>query len=259
MIFPELQQKLGKFAAENATTLLTAGGVVGTVATAVLTGRASIKATKLIHKAEMDYVLEHDGHGRLDIVDKVKIVWPLYVPSVATGSATIACIVMSHRMSASRAAALAAAYGLSEGRFQEYKDKVAEKLTGPKKQAIEDEIMQDRVTSNPPDKEVIILTGGDVLCYDLLTGRYFQSSVENIKKAENAINQDMFHHQYASLSSFYEKVGLPPTNYTDEVGWNQNQDGALEVKFSATMSLDDKPCIGIDFSTSPRPDYTQLY
>ena len=39
---------------ENSTTILTAAGVVGTVGTAVLTGRATFKAAELIRE-------RHDG------------------------------------------------------------------------------------------------------------------------------------------------------------------------------------------------------
>lgn len=267
MNIPDLQEKARRLLVDNASSVLTAGGVVGTVTTAVLTGRATVKAVDIIREKELEEI-ENEPEDiankdtetmGLSTGSKVKLVWPYYVPPVVVGSATIASIVMANRISLQRAAALAAAYGISEGRLQEYKEKVAEKLTGPKKQAIEDEIAQDRVNANPPSKEVIILAGGDVLCYDMLTGRYFRSSVEQIKKAEATINHELFEAHYASASQFYDELGLPATTVTDTLGWNGLQDGVLEVKLSTVMSPDQKPCIAIDFSHMPQPNYGKMF
>jgi len=83
------------------------------------------------------------------------------------------------------------------------------------------------------------------------------SSVEAIKKAENTINYEIVHHMYASLSQFYEEIGLAPTRHSDEIGWNTNN--LLEVVFSATMSDDERPCMVLDYTVGPTQDYTKLY
>ena len=268
MNLPDIQRAAGQFVSQHSTTILTAGGVVGTVTTAVLTGRASFKAAEIMREEQAtrqaaldEDLMKSDVHiftPDLTKTEIVKLVWQEYIPPVVVGTATIASIVMANQMSAKRAAALAAAYGISENRLQEYKDKVSEKLTGPKKQQVDDEIAQDRVNNNPP-KEVIILGGGDVLCFDAMTGRYFRSSYEAIKQAENKINGDLFHHQYASLSSFYEEIGLPPTTFSEHVGWNLAKDEMLNVKITTTQSPTNEPCLSIDFEAPPGPNYTQLY
>lgn len=254
-----LREGAQKFMKDNATTILTGTGVVGTVATAVLTAKATFAASEKIITEEADYAVEHDGHGGFNTMDKIKLVWPLYVPPSITGGATIASIVLANRMSAQRAAALAAAYGLAEGRLQEYRGKVLEKVTGPKGVAIDDEIAQDRVNANPPAGQILILSGSDVLCYDMYTDRYFQSTMETIKKAENDSNGELFLVNYISLSSFYDKIGLKPTKFSDEVGWNMNTTGSIELRFSSVMSPDDKPCLAFDFVVPPRPEYTGNY
>lgn len=248
----ELQEKARHILAENATAILTAGGVAGTVGTAVLTGRASFKAAELIKEKESDAWEVSD----LNKKEKVFLVWPLFLPPVGLGGATIASIIMANRLSAKKAAALAAAYGISEKSFQEYREKALEKLGVNKEQKVRDEVAQDRVSKNP-NNEVIIIGGGEVLCYDMLTGRYFRSSVEKIKKAESNMHSEIYHHMYASLTSFFDDIGLPPTDYTEEVGWNSNN--VPEVQFSTTLTPDDKPCIAINFNNTPRPDYAQTY
>jgi len=61
---------------------------------------------------------------------------------------------------------------------------------------------------------------------------------------------------YASLSDFYDLIGLPTTSFSDEVGWNS--DRLLELQFSTVLSDDGRPCISIDFRTVPIRDYYKV-
>jgi hypothetical protein len=251
-----------KFVSDNATGLLTAGGAAGTVLTAVLTARASFKAAEIIEAETQRRIateLSETPEPAMTTTDKVKLTGPHFVPPFVVGGATITSIIMANRLSAQRVAALAAAYSLSENRFKEYQAKVAQKLTGPKNQAVYDEIAQDRVNNNPPNREVIVLDGKTVLCYDLFSGRYFNSTMDAIKRAELSTNSEMYNHEYASLSYFYDELEIPPTGYSDMVGWNSATTGPVELRFSTVMSPDMKPCLSIDFVTAPASNYSQLY
>jgi hypothetical protein len=261
----DIKQNVAGFANANSAALLTAGGVVGTVATAVLAGRAGFKAAEIVSEAEIKKMQEvaADPHTRdVDDVSKIEIglsktekllvVWPQFIPPVIVGTATIASIVMANRVSAQKAAALAAAYGLAERNFGEYKEKVAEKLTGPKQQQVDDEIAQDRVNQTDGYQNIVMVEG-EVLCFDEPTARYFRSTMENIKSAVNATNAEILHHDHASAGFFYEELGLPGTSWTDEVGWNTDQ--LLDIKYSTVMSPDGRPCIAIDFKVLPKADY----
>src|SRR3954451_24408059 len=185
LMFNDAKQRVQELLQENATTILTVGGVVGTVTTAVLTGRATFQAAEKILLEEADRIAEvrpHTPPGEtvtitpLTKTEKAKLIWPLYIPPVASGVVTISSIIMANRMSAQKVAALAAAYGLSEKQFREYKDKVQEKLTGPKAQAIDDELAQDRVNNTPGSQQIVVVEG-EVLCFDEATGRYFRGSM----------------------------------------------------------------------------------
>jgi Family of unknown function (DUF6353) len=271
MNFPNvnMQQKLASFVSTNASGLLTAGGVIGVGVTAVLTGRATVKAHAIVRErtaiARVNAEMESEENGGLILVpdwskkEIVAMTWQFYIPPAVVGIATISSIIMANRMSAKRAAALAAAYGISETRLQEYKEKVAEKFGVNKERAVRDEIAQDRVNNNPPSKEVIIMGNGDVLCYDSISGRYFHSTVEQIKQAESTINGELFNHQYASLSQFYDEIGLTPTALSEEIGWNTMVMEPVEIKFSTTMTPDNRPCLVLDYSSLPYPDYHKLY
>jgi hypothetical protein len=267
----EIPRKVQQFASENASTLLTAGGVVGTVATAVLSVRAGVKAERIIAEREIVNSI-HNSHRemvddgepsmrdvKLSKTEKFMLVWPQFIPPVATGTLTITAIIFANRMSAQKAAALAAAYGLSKKELEEYKTKIEEKLTGPKNQAIKDEIAQDKVNENPPSKQVVILAGGDMLCYDAISGRYFRSSVERIKRAEAELNNELFDSQMASVSEFYEKIGLPRTTMSDMLGWSAYDDGTVEFEITTTLTDDKQPCIVITPSRLPEANYTRRF
>lgn len=262
-----IKQTVGRVISENATTILTGAGVLGVVATAVLTAKATRQAdariweeTRQLKRDFPDDAADPRMNRELDAVSKAKAVWMYYVPPVIIGAGTIACIVMSHRMSAQKAAALAAAYGISENRLKEYREKMAEKLTGPKNQAINDEIAQDRVNANPPKGEILVLADGEVIFYDVLTDRYFRSTVEKVRQAENEINQELYLTQGASLSEFYQLIGLKSTPFSDIIGWNSiNDDGPLKIEFSTALTPDSKPCMTISFNHIPKPDYHKMF
>ena len=246
---------------ENSTLIFTGAGVAGTVGTAILTGRASFKAAQIIENERQEQLSELK-FPETDIrvfskTEKFKMVWPQFVPPVAVGAATITSIVLAHRISSKKLAAIAVASTISERALQEYKDKISEKLGVRQETAIREEIAQESVNRNPPSGQVIIAGSGDILCYEDLTGRYFNSTIEQIRAAENKVNYEIIHYDSCSLSFFFEEVGLPPTTYSDMVGWNVSN--RMEVEFSTTMTEDSRPCLAIGFKKMPSMEYNKSF
>lgn len=243
-IFKRLEQTL----TANSPHILTGIGVTGVVATAMLTGRASVKAAQLLAQDE-------EENGARELRSKfwqrnLRTIAPLYIPPVLVGGITIASILGANQIGVRRAAAMATAYSISERAFEEYRHKVTERLGPGQEQKVRDEIAQDRITANPPSKSEIIITGrGEVLCYDAYTGRYFQSSMETLRRAQNDLNHSLLTNDYASLGDFYELIGLGRTGMSEDVGWTSSK--MLELAFSTTISDDDRPCISVAFGVPP--------
>lgn len=145
------------------------------------------------------------------------------------------------------------AYTISERAYEEYRTKVVKHIGSNKEEKIRDEIAQDRVDRKPVSKEVIIAGSGNVLCFDSYSGRYFNSTMETLKGAQNDTNYQVLNQGYASLSDFYERVGLPATDASEEVGWTQ--DKTLELEFSTTLSEDGRPCLSFAFFVAPVRNY----
>jgi hypothetical protein len=245
MVFEELTKRLGKFTADNSPAILTGIAVAGTITTAYLTGKASVKAAEILR----DEAIRWDVPTR-ELKPKyvVEAVWKLYIPAVSSAALTVACIVGANQIGTRRATAMAAAYSLTERAYAEYKDKVVEKIGSNKERALRDEIQQDRVNNYPASREIIV-SGLDVLCYDKFTGRYFSSDMETLKKAQNDTNYQVNNEYYASLTDFYNRIGLRPTGMSDEVGWNS--DRLLELSFSSVISEDGRPCLAFEFVVVP--------
>ena len=246
-----LARGLQKTVVDNSPAILTAIGVAGTVSTAVLSAKAHGTASVDILKYEEELHVVVTPRERFDLT------WKLYIPAVATGTATIACIIGANTISTKRQAALATAFSLSEVAFKEYKDKVVEQIGANKEQAVVDSIAQDRVAANPvSSNQVLVASGGNVLCYESMSGRYFRSDVETIRKAENDINRQILTDMYASQNEFNVLIGLPPTSYGEEVGWTI--DKKLEIQLSAVLSEDGKPCLCIGYLWTPVRDYHKI-
>lgn len=248
MTLKSLIHGTGKLVQDNSPAILTGLGMVGAVSSVYLTGKATFKAAEILSK---------EDPSKRNLKSDAKAVWKLYIPAGSTLLVTLGSVFAANRIGSRRTAALAMVYGLSEKAFDEYKTKMIEKLGEHKEQTARDEIAQERLNNDPlSSKEVLITGNGDVLFYDAITGRYFNSNMEAVRKAQNDLNYIILNDMYASLGDFYGMIGLPRTPYSEEVGWNA--DRMLEIDFSTVLSEDGKPCISIDYRVTPIREYHRL-
>jgi hypothetical protein len=223
----------------NTPEILTAIGVSGVVTTGYLAAVAGAQASDMIS-------LEQGMTERfLTRKEKLKLTWKCYIPAVASGIATIACVVGSHRVSTRRAAAAYSLMAVTDQAFKDYREKVVETIGEKKAEAIQDEIVKDRLAKNPPSNEVVIVGSGTVLCCEMYTGRYFNSDMETLRRAENEINSKTLQEMYTTLSDFYSLVGLPYTAMSDDFGWTT--DRLLKLRYTTVLSDDGRPCIAFEY------------
>lgn len=244
-----------KFVEDNASVILTGAGVVGVAATAVLTGKATIKAVEITN-AEQERIIE-SAKGTSDEKDETwhiltktditKLVWQEYIPAVGVGLTSMICIVMAHRVSAKEAAALAAVYAMSEKRFDDYRDKVRSTFGDGKEKKVREEVAQDNMR---PVSQTVIIGSGKVLCKDAFSDRYFEGDIESIRKAVNDFNQQLQVEMEMTLTDFYYMIGVPKTQYSDEVGWRSSE--PMEIDILTTLTDDNRPCAVLQFTVHPR-------
>ena len=234
--------------------ILTGIGIAGMITTTVMAVRATPKALILIDEREK--AAEFDGSDEpLPNAERVKAAWRCYIPAAAVGCASVACLIGASSVNIRRNAALATAYTLSESALKEYQEKVVEAIGDKKERSIRDSVAKDRITNKPVENsEVVITDRGNTLCYDVLSGRYFKTDIDKIRKAANELNRQMRDEMYISLNEFYYAIGLDGIKVGEDLGWNIDT-GYIELDFSSQLAKDDTPCLVIDYQVAPRYDF----
>jgi len=240
---------------KHSPEILTGIGIAGMISSTVLAVKATPKALKLIEEEKEAVYLEGE---KMPPIEVVKVCWKCYIPAAVTGVASIACLIGASSVSARRTAALAAAYQISETALSEYREKVIETIGEKKEQTVREKVDKERIEKNPVSRnDVIVTEKGNTLCYDSLSGRYFRSDIDKIKKAENILNKKMLSDMYVSLNEFYDELNLDHTDIGDELGWNIDK-GLIDLYFSSQIADDGTPCIVVNYSIAPKYNYSRL-
>lgn len=207
---------------KNSATILTITAVAGVIATSILSTKAAIKASRVL-----TYKEEEKG-GKLTLKETIVEAWAIYIPTVAIGASTIACVLGANILNKCQQASLASAYALIENSYKEYKAKLKELYGEEAHNNIIDAIAAKKC------EDIYISAGGlesvynqeiesdtePRLFYDEYSGRYFESTIEKVLLAEYHLNRNYILRGFARLNDFYEFLGLEQTDYDEAVGWD---------------------------------------
>lgn len=232
---------------DKSPEILIGFGLAGMLTSTVLAVKATPKALDILEREDRE----------LSKVDKVKLTWKCYAPAAVGYCVSAACIIGANSVNAKRNAVLAGAYKLSETALLEYRDKVTEVLGEEKEKEIRDAIAEDRVNKTERKGEVIIAGKGDTLCYDMHSGRYFKSNMDEIKRTLNEINYKLMQDNILSVNDFYDQIGLDPISTGYDFGWLVD-DGLIRLYFTSTLTEDGQPCLAVHFDNMPRMGYDRL-
>ena len=224
-------------------------GIGGYLASIILAVKGTSKAVRMLDEATDNEPYE------LTMPEKLKITWKCYIPTAIAATASTISVIGGTKIGIKRNAALMTACALSETALKEYADKVKEVLGEKKHEAIQDSIAEDHVKNNPvKNNEVFLTNKGETLCYEPLSGRYFKSDIESIKRVVNELNRDMISDNYISLNELYDGLGLPDVKLGETIGWSIDH-GYIEIHFSAAIADNGEPCIVLNHDNPPIYDY----
>ena len=246
-----ISKDIRSFASKRSPEILTGLGIAGMITTSVLAVKATPKALELIEEKKKEEWVD-----QLTSLEIVKVAWKPYIPAIVTCVVSTSCLIGASSVNAKRNAALATAYKLSETALSEYKEKVIETIGEKKERVVRDKVAEERVKKNPVSKNEVIVTGnGKTLCFDPISGRYFMSSIETIKRAENELNKQMLHDisGYVSVNEFYDELGLDHISIGNELGWNTDQ--LIDISFSSQLNDNGEPSVVLDYLVAPKRDY----
>lgn len=237
-----------RFIKKNSSTILTCIGAVGVAATAIVSARDTVKAVELLKKKE-------DSDAKLSKKEVIKLTAPAYIPTVIVGVSTIICIFGANILNKRTQASLASAYALLDQSYKEYRGKVKEICGEDSDKKVRDAI----AISHYNDKDRIQDDGKQVF-FDFYSLQTFDSTMEKVLAAENAVNQLLEHNYSVSLATFYEMLGIECVDMDYEVGWSNctvrecGYDHIVFVHDKVTKD-DGTDFISITMATDPVPDY----
>lgn len=230
--------------------ILIGAGISGMISSTVMAVKSTPKAMTIIKEKKKEL-----NKDELKSIEVVKATFKCYIPSAVITILSVGCIIAASNINHKRNAALATAYSLSESALKLYQEKVIETVGEKKEQQIRDEVAKEQIARNPVSKnEVIITSGGNTLCYDVLSGRYYKSDIEKLRKAVNDLNHTMINSMCVTLNDYYDLIGLSSIPTGDKLGWNANN-ALVELEFSTQMADEGVPCLVVDFRTRPKYDY----
>ncbi len=233
-------QSARAFLVKRGPGLLTGFGILGFLAAIGTAVQATPKALAIIHEGELT-----------EPKQVVKHCWQLYMPCAVLSGLSIACIIAAHSIHGKKIAALTSAYALGEKAFTQYKDSVKKVLGDKKEEAVKEHIAKVQMTDSPmPDEGDVIQTGGgSYLCYEALTGRWFRSDRETLRRIENDVNQKLNHGDLISIGDVFFLMGLPDTGIGEMFAWDMTAPGGhpFEFEFSSTLNSKGEPALYVGF------------
>ena len=240
-----IARKTGAKIVQKSPAILTGIGCAGVISTVIFAVRATPKAQLVVDRLKK----EHDGDP-IPKGEMIKNVAPIYIPTGLMACVTIGCIIGANRISSKRNAVLASLYSASELALKEYQEKVMERIGEKKEREVRDSIAADHLAKYPiHDNEVIITGKGQSLCFDTLSGRYFMSDYEQVRRVENTINRQIISDMWATLNEVYYELGLKEIDLGKYIGWDV--DNMLHFEFSSQVAEDGRPCLVIGYTTQP--------
>ena len=242
----QLLIKAKKTIKNNAPMILSCIGTAGTVATVVLTAKATLKAADVIKELEKKETVE--------ISDKIKQIGPYYIPAATTCLITIVCIFGAEMLNKKRQMSIAGAYMAVDRMLKEYKQQALEIGGDELAKKIEKQIVEEKLKTKD-----ISIDDGKKLYYEDYYGEYFEAKPEDVLKAMYELNRTLQYMIDASLDDFYDVLGIK-TNLG--LGWSaeyicEEWDMAYWIDMYAEEVVleDGLECSIIRFPLPPIPDY----
>lgn len=160
------------FLKRHSSTILTTIGAIGVVATAVIAVKDTPKALRILDEAEQE------KREELTVKEKIVTAGPVYIPAIAVGVSTIACIFGANILNKRNQAALMSAYALLDQSYKDYKRKVSDIYGKDADKKIIEEVAKEEL--EPRDSIDDTDDSNVVTIFDGTTMRLFESVLDRI-------------------------------------------------------------------------------
>lgn len=243
---------------KHSPEILIVTGVVGTVVSAVMACKATLKASKVLEETRENVMMIHDLQGDIEMQESGKytdedakkdlvIVYSktvvnlakIYAPAVILGGLSITAILTSNNILRKRNLALAAAYATIDNSFKDYRKRVVERFgevvdkelkTGIKAQTIEEQVVDEETGEvKTVEKQVNTSEITDANGYSTYA-RFFDDGCKGwtkdpeynltfLRAQQNYANDLLKSRGYVFLNEVYRMLGIPESQAGQVVGW----------------------------------------
>lgn len=254
--------KLKLFMNKHGGIIMTLAGAGCTIASEILTVRATIKATRIIDE------IEAKDEVNLETKEKVKLVYPNYIlPSVVCGAGLV-CIFFANALNKKQQVALLALCATLSTNLESYKKHSREIMGDEKYNEMENDIACERTNNYVPVKRKYSTDLQNELFYDLYSGTWFEAKKDDFDMCIDDFNNLQEHYSVVSLGDWYRYLQsviadkdqfLNPSDF-DEIGWTDEWPsngmtvmGRIGV-YSNGVEKDD--CLlyyKVDYTAMPKP------
>ena len=260
MSFNDILLKARNFTIKHSPEILTGLGIMSMISSTALAIKATPKAKQLIteyetlkeENNEFTEVIEDENYGvyKTNMMEKVKITWKEYVPTILTGLSGTAMILGANGINKKRNMALSAAYTISERTFTKYRDKVAEKI-GEKEEKV---VKQQTDKEIQKETDVKLLPNARFKIVDGYSGLEMPRNLtyNDVERVVNKLNKTMNFDDYVNLCDWYDELGFKNIpKCAENAGWRLDITGLIEIEKEAGLNELDEPVLIVNFVTKP--------
>lgn len=253
--------KVGFKLKKHSPEILAVVGVAGTVTSAVMACKATLKVNDIvdetketietIHDAVENHRHTSDGEEYTqEVANKdlaivyTQTAWKfvkLYGPAVALGAASIGCMIGSNHILRKRNIALAAAFKAVDTSFKEYRGRVIDKFGkeldrelrfGIKAKEVEEKVVDENGNETTVTKTVEVADPN--VTHSIYSIPWYEGNAGYTKNAElnkvfliqqqNYANDKLKLNGILTLNEVYDMLGAPRTMYGQIAGWVYTED-----------------------------------
>ena len=260
--------KVGFKLKKHSPEILVVAGVIGTVTSAVMACKATLKVNDVIDETKETIETIHDCIGKglktadgeeytQEVANKDLVIvyiqtgWKfakLYGPAVLLGVASIGCMVGSNHILRKRNIALGAAFTAMDKSFKEYRGRVIEKFGkdldrelrfNTKAKQIEETVVDENGKESTVTKTVEIVDPN--VTHSIYSVVFCEGNTGWTKNAElnkvfllqqqNYANDKLRLNGVLTLNEVYDMIGAPRTAYGQLAGWVYTEDSSVGDNF----------------------------
>ena len=260
--------KVGFKLKKHSPEILVVAGVIGTVTSAVMACKATLKVNDVIDETKETIETIHDCIGKglktadgeeytQEVANKdltivyIQTGWKfakLYGPAVLLGVASIGCMVGSNHILRKRNIALGAAFTAMDKSFKEYRGRVIEKFGkdldrelrfNTKAKQIEETVVDENGKESTVTKTVEIVDPN--VTHSIYSVVFCEGNTGWTKNAElnkvfllqqqNYANDKLRLNGVLTLNEVYDMIGAPRTAYGQLAGWVYTEDSSVGDNF----------------------------